>query len=100
MFQWLVRAPLWFPQIFGFSTYRFYFDGLIVHVHRDLGEQIALAEFERFLVGNASTLMVMTQTWEHSFQFTNAVKHVLETTAQWPERISKLTAKSDWGRAR
>ena len=87
-------------KMFGFSTYRFYFDGLIVHVHRDLGEQIALTEFERFLVGNASTLMVMAQTWEHSFQFTNAVQHIHETTARWPERISKLTAKSDRRKAR
>jgi hypothetical protein len=87
-------------KMFGFSTYRFYFDGLIAHVHRDLGQQISLTEFDRFLVGNASTLHVMAQTWEGSFQFTNMLQHIHETTAQWPEQIKKLTTKSYRRRAR
>jgi hypothetical protein len=79
-------------KMFGFSTYRFYFDGLIAHMHRNIGEQIEFANIASFLVGYSSTLSVMTQTWEHSFQLTNMIKHIHENTAQWPGEIRKLTA--------
>lgn len=87
-------------KMFGFSTYRFYFDGLIVHVHRDLGKQINLTEVASFLVGHSSALMVMTQTGEHSFQLTNIAQHIHETTARWPGHISKLTGQSHRPKAR
>jgi hypothetical protein len=81
----------------AFSSYRFYFDGLISLMYR---EQIDRTKFGTYFIGDASTLTVMTQTWEDSYQFANMLQHMRETTAQWPERIRKLTTKSHRREAR
>jgi hypothetical protein len=77
------------PIATEFGTYRFYFDGLIAHMHRRL-EQIDFEKAGSFMVGFSTTLSVQTQTWEHSFQLTNMLKHMQETSAMWPEQIRKL----------
>jgi hypothetical protein len=69
------------------SAFRFYFDGLIAIMFRNTSLEIA----GRHIVGFSPTLWVQTQTWEHSFQFTNMIQHMQESTARWPNKIKKLT---------
>jgi hypothetical protein len=70
-------------------SFRFYFDGLIVHMLRNLN--VDFEKVQRLMVGFSKTLLVQTQTFEHSFQLANIRRHVAEGTSQWPEVISRLT---------
>lgn len=48
--------------------FRFYFDGLIAHVHRHATDDGTTAEIGNMIVGAESSLLVSTQTYEDSFQ--------------------------------
>ena len=71
-------------------TFRYYFDGLVVHMYHNL----AVGKLGTHCIGFARTLSVRTQTWEDSFQFANMKQHIVEGTLQWPEVIRKLTTAS------
>jgi hypothetical protein len=75
------------PIVTDFS-FRFYFDGLIVHMFRN--SDLEFEQFERLMVGSSSTLVVQTQTLEHSYQLANVKQHIGEGTLNWPEVINRL----------
>jgi hypothetical protein len=75
------------PIVTDFS-FRFYFDGLIVHIFRN--SDLEFEQFERLMVGSSSTLVVQTQTLEHSYQLANVKQHIVEGTLNWPEVINRL----------
>lgn len=50
--------------------YRFYFDGLIIHVHNSSTDD-ALAKYGPNMIGGGGELLVVTQTFESSFQRQN-----------------------------
>lgn len=96
LLQMITRGPSHnlgpIPTNFGkgrnqFRTFRFYFDGLIAHIHRDVVPET----LGTHCVGASTILHVQTQTWEDSFQFSNMKQHIIEGTLQWPEIIGKLT---------
>lgn len=74
------------------NSFRFYFDGLIIHMFCNLN--FDFEKVERLMVGSSSTLIVQTQTFEQSFQWANIRRHIAESTAQWPEAVRRL-AKQD-----
>jgi len=79
------------PKILAFRTYRFYFDGLIAHMHFDIHEKLQYERLGPLFVGFGPILRVQTQTWEHSFQLYNMVRHLQESAAWWPQQIGRLT---------
>jgi hypothetical protein len=72
------------------NAYRFYLDGLIVYMLRDLRDK----HIENWgsIVGVSPQLVVQTQTFEQSYQRANTIQHQVEATLQWPEAVKKLTA--------
>ncbi len=84
-------GPLDMDSVPTLKTFRFYFDGLIVHVHCPPNVE-TFSKVPEHIVGYSTRLAVQTQTWEDSFQFANMKQHVLEGTLQWPDVIQKLTA--------
>jgi hypothetical protein len=86
------RVATWSLLLGPFATdfsFRFYFDGLIVHILRNLN--VEFEKIERLMVGFSSTLVVQTQILEHSYQLANIKQHIVEGTLQWSEVISRLT---------
>jgi hypothetical protein len=77
-----------FPTDFSF---RFYFDGLIAHMFRDV--KIDLENVGQCFVGFSPTFWVQTQTFEHSFQLANIKQHILEGETQWQEVIGRLKSQ-------
>ena len=51
--------------------FRFYFDGLIVHIHRHSSDDGYTADIGNFIVGAEETLLINTQTYEKSYQQLN-----------------------------
>jgi hypothetical protein len=72
--------------------FRFYFDGLITHFHRDDGNKM-MEIMPAHLIGFSSDLRVQTQTFEDSFQFKNMMQHVAEGTQQWSSEIERMIGK-------
>lgn len=73
------------------STYRFYFDGLIMQFHRPQpGQDREEFSTSDFMVGMSSRIAVQTQAAEHSFQYHNLSKLRAEAALQWPTTIEKL----------
>ncbi|WP_337828126.1 hypothetical protein [Pseudonocardia sp. TMWB2A] len=64
--------------------FRFYFDGLIAHVHRDC-DDTTLEGIEPFMVGNQQTL-VMTIPTEQSWQRQNLDNLVFEADRDFPSK--------------
>jgi hypothetical protein len=70
--------------------FRFYFDGLIVHFHRETHEEGTPEKLGPLIVGNASKLAVSTVTYETSFQRENIERVRGDAMRQWPELMRKL----------
>ena len=51
--------------------FRFYFDGLIAHIHRHSSDDGYTAELGNLIVGAEETLLINTQTYEASYQKMN-----------------------------
>jgi hypothetical protein len=71
-------------------TFRFYFDGLIAHVHRQATDDGLSRELGPLVVGGESTLVLNTVTYEHSFQRSNLELIVADTLFLWPDARRKL----------
>lgn len=69
--------------------FRFYFDGLIVHIHRKSNAK-EVAQLGNMIVGASESLVLGTVDFEGSWQRTNMDELVRETTEQWPERLSRI----------
>ena len=50
-------------------TYRFYFDGLIAHMHIGLPDQYSVERLGNMIVGAGDTLALSTVTFEGSLQY-------------------------------
>ena len=68
-------------------VFRFYFDGLISHIHRSMDNIEAVGPL---IVGFSPDLVVQTQLINDSFQLANLEKAVIESTMQWPETMAKI----------
>jgi hypothetical protein len=75
------------PIVTEFS-FRFYFEGLIIHMLHNLNWDFG--SVEKHSVGFSQTLIVQTQMFENSFQFKNALRHIAESTLQWPEAVRTI----------
>ena len=60
-------------KFLNYNVFRFYFDGLIINIHRQMNSIIGR---EPFIVGANRELIVMQQMYEHSFQYDNLKKSV------------------------
>ena len=66
-------------------TFRFYFDGLIAHMHRPVSDPKHSRNFGAFIVGDGHKLVVQTQPLDSSWQLANLEKAIVESNLQWPE---------------
>ena len=66
---------------------RFYFDGLIVHVHTS---KVDVGKFGLMLLGQANELVVVAIDHERSFQFENMGKMIFEADHLYPQVMKKL----------
>ena len=88
----------YFGQVITWSSFRFYFDGLVANVHRP--RPGSAGEFETSLtVGYDNVLTLMTQNFLSSFQLRNLEQSMMENFLQWPETTRRLTGVS-WSRDR
>lgn len=69
-------------------VFRFYFDGLIAHMHRSM---ISLTGIEPFIVGCGHDLVVQMQLFDDSFQLANLGRLVAEDMRRWPKETAKIT---------
>lgn len=68
--------------------FRFYFDGLVVHVHRAMSTAQVAAQGDT-IVGAAPSLTVGTVTFEGSWQQSNMSRLMLNAAAEWPGRLAR-----------
>ncbi len=71
--------------------FRFYFDGLIVHVHRHAGDDGYTQSLGSTIVGAERSLVVTTVTYDKSFQKQNIELIKSEAFLDWPAVIDKLS---------
>ncbi len=69
--------------------FRFYFDGLIVHIHRESSAK-DVAQLGDMIVGSSESLLLGTVDFESSWQRTNMDELVREATQRWPERLARI----------
>lgn len=62
--------------------YRFYFDGLIAHIHIQNKDDKTFSELGSLLVGEKNDLVVVTQTYEKSFQKQNLIRIIANDLAK------------------
>lgn len=79
---WLQNGP-------SHPIFRFYFDGLIAHIHKAISEG-EVAELGSMFVGNQDELTVPTVPFESSWQRENLSELILEAETRWPERLAKI----------
>lgn len=71
--------------------FRFYFDGLVVHFHRQSeAEHSAVPGLGNGRIGASDELRVGTVPFEKSFQFENLRKSFAEMKADWPSEMARL----------
>lgn len=70
--------------------FRFYFDGLVAHIHRESNPEDVSASGPLYL-GGSDELLVTTVTLERSWQHENFSKLIEETEARWPERLARIS---------
>ncbi len=70
--------------------FRFYFDGLVAHVHRQSSDSGVTAELGPMVVGGEADLVISTVTYEHSFERTNLDVLRAEAFRLWPDVLAKL----------
>ncbi|MPQ67794.1 MULTISPECIES: hypothetical protein [unclassified Pseudomonas] len=70
-----------------YSYIRFYFDGLVVHIHTSA---VDIERFGVMLLGQADELVVIAIDHDRSFQFENMGKMISETNHLYPQVMKKL----------
>lgn len=68
---------------------RFYFDGLVAHVHRQSSSR-EVEELGKLLVGAEDILAVPTVSFEKSWQRENLGELMREAQIRWPERLRRI----------
>ncbi|WP_370297837.1 hypothetical protein [Qipengyuania mesophila] len=79
---WLKNGP-------SYPIFRFYFDGLIAHIHTEISEG-EVEELGPMFVGNQEELAVSTIPFETSWQRGNLSELIREAETRWPERLAKI----------
>jgi|SRR6202051_1447249 len=72
------------------AFFRFYFDGLVVHIHSDNTNQEITQQLGSLVVGLDSSITVSTVTYEISFQRKNLDRLIAEAYVKWPALMTKL----------
>lgn len=72
------------------QVFRFYFDGLVVHVHRSSIDDGYAQSLGGLVVGGDTLLSLSTVTYENSFQRENIEAIRYETLREWPDVIDRL----------
>lgn len=70
--------------------YRFYFDGLVCHIHRKTSDNGLTKELGPLVVGGEASLTVSTVTYEHSFERMNLEAIISEAERTWPDVMARL----------
>ena len=85
------RRPKSFFQPRGATTpiFRFYFDGLIAHIHRESSEK-EIGELGGMLLGTNTPTAICTIKYENSWQDANMRELEREAEERWPERLAKI----------
>ena len=79
---WLKNGP-------SYPIFRFYFDGLIAHIHKEISEE-EIKDLGPMIVGNQEDIAVSTVPFETSWQRENLSELIREVEARWPERLAKI----------
>lgn len=79
---WLKNGP-------SYPIFRFYFDGLIAHIHKEI-EEGEVEELGPMFVGNQDELIVSTVPFETSWQRENLSELIREAETRWPSRLAKI----------
>jgi hypothetical protein len=74
--------------------FRFYFDGLIVHIHRQSTDDGYTVGLGPLVVGYGDKLTINTVTYSTSWEKENLETVIAESIAQWPERFFRLLPKN------
>jgi hypothetical protein len=69
--------------------FRFYFDGLIAHVHHNSEGELA-TEAGPLVLGLQEKLVVPTITFDESYQRKNLANLMLDAFADWPDEMKRL----------
>lgn len=69
--------------------FRFYFDGLIAHIHRESSPQ-EVEELGNMFLGVGEVTAVSTVTFEKSWQRDNLAELMAEAFTRWPERMERI----------
>ena len=77
------------PNGAAIPIFRFYFDGLIAHFHRESSPD-EVSQLSGMLLGCDEKLMVSTVTYEGSWQRENFDELVREAEKRWPERLDRI----------
>jgi hypothetical protein len=69
--------------------FRFYFDGLIVHIHRNASDP-SIEKMNSLNIGNEEKFAVVTIPFEESFQDKNLSAIISDAYETWPELVARL----------
>lgn len=69
--------------------FRFYFDGLVAHVHRE-SSSAEVESLGPLLLAGADKLVVTAVPFEKSWQRENLAELIDEAEARWPERLARI----------
>ena len=78
-----------FGQIITWSSFRFYFDGLVANVHRPRPGHAGVFETS-LTVGYDNVLILMMQDFRSSFQLSNLRQSMMENFLQWPQTTRRF----------
>ncbi len=70
--------------------FRFYFDGLVAHIHRHATDSGYTADLGPLTVGDGNTLIVSALPYEKSFQSAILREIQQQATATWPDALENL----------
>jgi hypothetical protein len=77
------------------QTFRFYFDGLVAHIHRHASDDSYTVSQNFLTVGHSDKLMVAAVPYETSFQQDLLMEMQRQAAATWPDVLEKLSPKAD-----
>jgi hypothetical protein len=72
------------------NIFRFYFDGLAAHIHRQVSDDGTTKDLGPLIVGSRKKLIISTVTYEQSFERENVTRLTAEAFWTWPEVMGKL----------
>jgi hypothetical protein len=71
-------------------TFRFYFDGLVAHMHRHASDSGETASLGPLVVGGEDKLVLSTVPFEGSFEHQNLARLQIDAALGWSDLMAKL----------